>query len=234
MAFIHRPFDSRVVPDQSIDAKRIVVIACEDQNVQPTYFNYLKEIFDIPTVTELTVLPCIDGKSSILHVCENLNEFVLKQSEIYGFEEKDEFWIVIDREDPEHNIDCEQLSKYLEECCSHTNNFKIGLTNPLFELWLLLHVDDLKNHNLQDLLENKKPNVKAKKRYIDKKLSEILNGFNKKRSSIGKTIEKILTEANLQKAIEQEKALENNPLAMLQNNRLGSNIGTLVQSILTP
>jgi hypothetical protein len=63
---------------------------------------------------------------------------------------QDIFCIVIDR-DQHSNID---------ECIQHCNekNYKVFLTNPCFEFWLLLHLmDDVINkYNCEDLFKNKK------------------------------------------------------------------------------
>lgn len=229
MAFIKRDFDTRISIAKDIEPKKVIVIACEDENVQPTYFNIIKEVFKIPTITEVYILPCINGKSAPEHLCNNLKKYIDENKNKYDFDERDEFWIVIDRESPTH-VCHEKLLTKLKDCEDFGNNFKVGVTNPLFELWLLLHVDDLSNYNQAELFENKK--VSISKRFIDKKLSELLAGYSKEKRKINKIMRKIVNKSNIQKAIKQEGQIENDFNKIISNQNLGSNIGILVQSIL--
>lgn len=232
MAFVKRDFDSRISVEEKKEPKRFIVIACEDENVQPAYFNAIKDELDIQIITEITILPCVNGKSAVEHICTNLNEYVISQNEKYDFEENDAFWIVIDRENPK-NVCHKILLKKLADCEEIGNNFKVGITNPLFELWLLLHVGDLSNYNIDELLENNRTGTSKKsKRFIDKKLSELLGGYNKERNKIIKTMKKIVTADNIQKAIEQERQIENDSIKIISNHSLGSNIGTLVHTMI--
>lgn len=233
MAFVKRDFNSRISVEEKKEPKRFIVIACEDENVQPAYFNAIKDELDIQIITEITILPCVNGKSAVEHICTNLNEYVISQNEKYDFEENDAFWIVIDRENPK-NVCHEILLKKLSDCEEIGNNFKVGVTNPLFELWLLLHIGDLSNYNIDELLENNRTGTSKKsKRFIDKKLSELLGGYNKERNKIIKTMKKIVTADNIQKAIEQERQIENDSIKIISNHSLGSNIGTLVHTMIT-
>lgn len=233
MTFIKRDFDKRVTVEEKIEPKKVVVIACEDANVQPAYFNAIKERLKIPTITEITVLPCVDGRSAVEHVCANLKEYIEKQKLLYDFDERDQFWIVIDRESPKnicHNI----LLTKLRDCEEIGTSFNVGVVNPLFELWLLLHVTDLSQYNPNELLRNERTGVsKNSKRFIDKKLSELLGGYSKERKKILKTMEKIVTFENVHKAIKREKLIENDFMKIITTNNLGCNIGLLVRALMT-
>jgi len=232
MAFIKRDFSNRISIEKQVEPKRFIVIACEDENVQPAYFNAIKDKLNIPTITEIEVLPCIDHKSAVEHICSNLKEYIVTQNEKYEFEDNDEFWIIIDRESPT-NVCHKILLDKLSDCEDIGSSFNVGVTNPLFELWLLLHVDELSNYDQNDLLKNERTGISPKsKRFIDKKLSELLCGYNKNKKKIFKTMEKIVTIENIQRAIAQEKLIKNDFNQIISNNKLGSNIGTLVESII--
>lgn len=232
MAFVKREFTTRISVAEKVEPKRIIVVACEDENVQPAYFNAIKYNLNIPTITEIAVLPCVNGKSAVEHVCANLKKYIEEQKTLYDFDARDEFWIVIDRESPK-NVCHQILLDKLSDCDDIGSNFNIGVTNPLFELWLLLHVGDLSNYNQDELLKNERTGTSTNsKRFIDKKLSELLGGYNKHKGKIAKTMSKIVTIENIQKAIEKEKFIENIDVKIISNNKLGSNIGTLVNSIL--
>jgi hypothetical protein len=59
----------------------------------------------------------------------------------YRFKDTDEFWLIIDRDDWEeihnHNFD------KLVDDCKKENNFFLAMSNPCFEIWLILHLKDI-------------------------------------------------------------------------------------------
>lgn len=232
MAFIKRDFDNRITLEEKVEPKRVIVIACEDENVQPAYFNAIKDKLEIATITEVSILPCVNGRSAVEHICSNLNQYIEDQSAKYDFDENDEFWIVIDRESPK-NVCHKILLEKLSSCEEISSNFRVGVANPLFELWLLLHVADLESYDKTVLLGNLRTGTSShSKRYIDKELSDLLGGYNKKKKTIAKVMDIIVTNKNIKKAFEQEKLIENDPKKIIANHDLGSNIGTLVLTIL--
>lgn len=101
-----------------------------------------------------------------------------------------------------------------------------AVTNPCFEIWLMLH----KENSLQDyilpnyskLLLNSK--VSAKHTEASKMCSDLLH-FNSKRNVYFKDFRK-----SLMVAIQQELSIEQDIYNMI--GRLGSNIGSIIQSIL--
>lgn len=72
---------------------------------------------------------------------------------------------------PENN----QYEYVLNKC--REKKFGFYLTNPCFEFWLLLHFDDVKELNKQQLLDN--PKITAKRRYTEQELRKRLNGYTK-------------------------------------------------------
>ena len=109
-----------------------------------------------------------------------------------------------------------------DRLCKKSN---IAMTNPLFEFWLLLHVDDITKYDNEILYINDWITSSKNRRYIDKQLSNILaNGYNKKNFN-----KEIVTKDNIDRALEQEKLFENNIEKIMDN--LGSNIGDLIRNI---
>lgn len=112
----------------------LIIIATEGEKTEPRYFtmNCFKENKKI----QVQVIPAIDGKSSPLDVLDRLHEFAKE----YQFGEGDQFWLVIDKDRWPNT----QLYELIELC--QDQNYQIALSNPCFELWLLLHfrkVDEL-------------------------------------------------------------------------------------------
>lgn len=101
----------------------------------------------------------------------------------------------------------------------------LAVTNPSFELFLLLHYTDafesIINPNEKLIYENRK---KGKRRYIDKLFSETSNMNSKSNSKIGELVHSIDT------AIEQEKKI--NQDITLSTEMITSNIGNVIAGIL--
>ena len=98
----------------------------------------------------------------------------------YRFKPTDEFWLLIDRDNWEeihhHNFDT------LVQDCQKERNFFLAMSNPCFEIWLLLHfveIQSLSDTEKQSIFMNKK--ISNKKNYIDQILSNYTGrGYNKR------------------------------------------------------
>lgn len=222
MGFKEKSFGSSVYNEETVEPKKAMILSCEGNNTEPEYFEALKEELKehIPVLLEIEIVPKNGSGSQPKFIVENMDRYI----EQYDLKEDyDEMWIVIDRESDEPH-----RKGLIEEIIPQCNEkkYQIAITNPLFEFWLLLHVDDISNHNKQNLFENKWETEAKNRRYIDKQLSEILSGFNKK---AGKFPKKMITIENVKRAIAQEKQFKNNIEDILDD--LGSNIGSLIQKI---
>jgi RloB-like protein len=129
-----RPLDreAKFVRDASL-----VVIASEDRYAVRQYFDFFES-----TRIQFRVLETPDGKSAPEHVLERINEY-LKNFEIG---EGDTFWIVCDCDhwaEPNH---IQNLTHVLREC--RKKRVKVALSNPCFDLWLLLHFADFPAENM--------------------------------------------------------------------------------------
>lgn len=101
-----------------------------------------------------------------------------------------------------------------------------AVTNPSFELFLLLHYDDAYNKYIKckkkEIFENKK--VTKKRKFIDKYFSSVSEMNPKKNMKIGDLAEKV------RNAIKEEKNLNQNiDLAL---NEITSNVGKIIQEII--
>ncbi len=105
----------------------------------------------------------------------------------------------------------------------------MALSNPNFELWLLLHLKDLAEYSpeqLNDLFNSKK--INASKNIFEIELSGLLEGYNKSKYAI----EKILP--YMQLAIERARILDNRPEDRWIEGKLGTRVRVyrLVEKIL--
>ncbi len=81
------------------------------------------------------VIKKLDDNSSPDIVLGQLNEF----AEEYNLDEKDELWMVIDRD---YQSWTEKTIKLIAQKCHQNKGYFLALSNPAFELWLLLHFID--------------------------------------------------------------------------------------------
>jgi hypothetical protein len=117
---------------------RVFVVATDDTDAPKQYFEQLS----LPRV-KVVVLPTLRGSglSSPVHVVDRLKgafEEVQKKNQV---QEGDEFWVFIDTD---HHF----LGNHLEGTLTALRTarqvgFEIAVSNPCFELWLLLHHVDV-------------------------------------------------------------------------------------------
>ena len=243
MGFKSRDLQSTVkVSDTPV--KKFIIIICEGEKTEFQYFSGLEKL-ELP-VKNLIILEPIKHASAPTRLA---NSYVQRKEEIRQKKEEkeivayiektakqakenksfkdnyDSVWIVVDRETQENKIvNIERAQKICDE-----KNYNMALTNPTFEFWLLLHIVDISQYDtnrLNEIAENKKINKKKKKRFLEKKLSEILGGYNKSelKQEDFISLEKILF------ALKQEEfiAIEINDI----KKNIGSNIGKLIHEII--
>jgi len=139
MSKIRKPFIRRT---GFRDAK-LIVIASEGQKTEKMYFNDLKDEYARSSL-HVEVLERFVSASSPSHVLACLNKFKTK----YRLRRDDELWMVIDIDRwTEQN-----LSDVAGKC--RDKGFLIAVSNPCFELWLLLHLDCMSSNNLDTPLSD--------------------------------------------------------------------------------
>jgi hypothetical protein len=123
-----RPLDRKANPVR--DAS-LVVIASEDRYAVRQYFDFFQS-----TRIQFKVLETQDGRSAPAHVLNRLSEYL----EEFEIGEGDSFWLVCDCDhwvEPNH---IQNLTQVLRQC--RQKDIEVALSNPCFDLWLLLHFTD--------------------------------------------------------------------------------------------
>ena len=113
---------------QFVRAARIFVIAVEGEKTEAQYFSLFTS-----TRVRVEVLPAgPKGLSAPKQVLERLVKF----EEQFNLGKDDERWLVI-------NVD-RQRSQFLDEVTqvARKSGYSLAVSNPCFELWLLLHFQD--------------------------------------------------------------------------------------------
>ena len=109
----------------------LVVIASEDRYAVKQYFDLFKS-----TQIQFRVLETEDGKSSPEQVMTRLDQFMRD----YDFGEGDQFWFVSDTDHWVESNHIQNLVEVVRQC--RQKGIQVALSNPCFELWLLLHFAD--------------------------------------------------------------------------------------------
>ena len=106
----------------------LLVVASEDKYAVEQYFARFKT-----RRVKILVAPTEDCRSSPQDVLDRLDAF-LKE---YVTEENDTFWLCIDRD----RWDESSLARVLRTCL--TRGYNIAISCPCFELWILLHFENV-------------------------------------------------------------------------------------------
>lgn len=126
--------------------------------------------------------------------------------------------MVIDRD--RESFTEKQYDEVISFC--NKNNVNLYVSNPNFELWLLMHFDEIENEDNNVLFENKKVNNSGR-RYIERRLHNIC-GYRKNYVPFDKLHNKI------KDAIKREKNYCEDIIKL--KDALGTNIGILVEKII--
>ena len=142
------------------DAK-LVVIATEGQKTETQYFEDFKEYYQTKRI-HVEVLRRNTSASSPRHVFSELNKF---KSE-YKLVGDDELWMVIDRD--------QWTEAHLSDVASHCRkkSFYLAISNPCFEVWLLLHIKDPAEYSSEEL------DKFSHKAALETELRSILGSYN--------------------------------------------------------
>lgn len=119
--------DNGVVRDASL-----IIVACEDTYAPRQYFARFRT-----RRVQFLILPPVENRSAPEHVLARLDEYKARTAT----EENDQFWLCIDTDrwaEPNH---IHNLVQVLQQCRS--KGYRIAMSNPCFDLWLLLHFIDL-------------------------------------------------------------------------------------------
>ena len=88
----------------------------------------------------------------------------------------DQLWILSDVD----RWETEELSEVAEKC--NQKNYKFAVSNPCFEIWLLLHRKSIEEYSFQEIIElrkNKKSTTKNSKTRLEKELTALCGSYNK-------------------------------------------------------
>lgn len=202
----------------SIEKEKIIVLAFEGNETEEIYFEEFKNSDRFNnSLIYLHLLKRLktDTKSAPKHVFKKLKR---EAKDEYNFNDTDELWMIIDTD---RWVDIPEI---INEC-KNLNNMFVAVSNPCFELWLLLHIKNLSEYSEEELsriLENKR--VSNNKKYIDTKIADILGSYNKIK------LKPELYLPHLDLAIEQAKNLDDTQEDF--PSKIGSHVYKVIQKLI--
>lgn len=205
-------------PENKRSAK-LIIITTEGRKTERIYFEALAENFD-STKVHVEVIEKLDNNSNPAAVLEQLNLF----ADEFNLDEEDELWMLIDRDYQSWKI---EMIKSVAQICYQKNGYYLAVSNPAFELWLLLHLVDctkLTHQEKKDLFKNAK--VTRHKTYSEKMLTDLLGGFNKAKYGANNFVPKV------KEAIKNAIKLDVNPKNRWPNY-LGTRVYKLAQNVIS-
>lgn len=142
---------------------KIIFLSCEGSVTEEEYIEVLSQIYDgvkgrVQLISvaedEVHTLPKkrtreqnqVLGKSKPWQLVERINKFKEEKEAKYEFSKypEDEFWIVSDVDDNLDNHETE-FKNAIQEC--DEKGYKYAISNPFFEMWLLLHHDEVREED---------------------------------------------------------------------------------------
>ena len=213
-----------VRPGGHLHPQKFIVIASEDSKTSPKYFSALRDSdkFNESGIIEIIQLPprTHGGNSP-----RDIKKQILDEESDTNFRAGDEFWVVSDRDQWEtiHHID---FDRFADECAKEKNMYW-ALSNPCFELWLLLHCTDLSIFTKTELSE-----IYRNKRITNHKntIEKVLDRFMPKGRGYSKTGSKKLFIPNVEKAILRARSMS--VPGELYPHKLGSDVYKLVEELI--
>jgi len=190
------------------DVKKFICIASEGTKTEPNYFKGLKISLKNPNI-HIKSIARDDTASAPNHVLRKVNEFK-KETRLMS---TDELWLVIDID----RWTTKMLSEIARECLQH--KYFLAVSNPRFELWLLLHLADVSKYKNEEKDKLKKVNG-----HIENRIKEICGSYKKNCLNMEIFRPKIL------KAIKRAKKLDKN-IRNRWPNVLGTHVYKLAESI---
>ncbi|MBV4225347.1 RloB family protein [Parabacteroides distasonis] len=196
-------------------SSRLVVIAAEGRETEKIYFQGLSEKLCSPKV-HVEFLKRNNNNSSP----EFVHEQILNFQKEYNISDDDQLWIVIDRD--KWSI---KSIKIIAQYCIQNPNLFFCLSNPCFELWLLLHKLDINNCTEKEKISSNKKEKKNGETFTKKLLKTILGSYTESKYDVDELLK------TLDIALIRAKSLDTMPKSRWPQ-KMGTRVYRIVESIM--
>lgn len=199
---------------------RLIVIASEGKDTERIYFTALAKEYTNPRV-HVHILERSENEqnnSSPEHVLKQLNDYKSK----YELEADDELWLVVDKDQWKDKM----LSRVATECALEVS-MHMALSNPCFELWLLLHLEDAASLTPEEhmlWMENRRKSKNADP-YLKVRLRQKMGTYHES------SYDAMTLIAHIEDAIKRARALDKTPTDRWPQ-ALGTRVYLLAESVM--
>ncbi len=199
---------------------RLIVIASEGKDTERIYFNALAKEYTNPRV-HVHILERCEGEqnnSSPEHVLKQLNDYKGQ----YDLASDDELWLVIDKDRW-----TEAMLSHVAKECAQDDYLHVALSNPCFELWLLLHLVNatlLTPEEQQQWMGNRRKSKNADT-YLKVRLRQEMGSYHEA------DYDALMLIKHVEVAIERAKTLDKNP-ADRWPQTIGTRVYLLAKSVM--
>ncbi len=197
---------------EGVRSARLVVIASEGRCTESIYFSAVKDKLRAPNV-HVEILSRDTNESSPESVHAQITDFMRQ----YNIEDDDELWIVIDR-DRWH----ERMLSQVAQLCAQNPHLNFCMSNPCFELWLLLHLEDVRKYDeptTTALIANRKSSSGLT--WLKRRMRDLLGSYSESNYEVSRLL------PNVSSAMEIARKLDVNP-----SDRWPQTIGTRVYQLM--
>lgn len=164
-----------------LSAEKYFVLSFEGTVTEKRYFDALRTSNKFNDSGLIETIPLVRRKSDTVGSDPiSVKTMLKKAKEEFNFRPTDEFWVIIDRDDwaDEHHINLEKLV----EDCKAEKNFFVAMSNPCFELWLILHRAELSSFTeAEKEALRKNERISNTKHHVDVVLERLIGHPYKKR-----------------------------------------------------
>ena len=202
---------------EGVKSGRLVVIAAEGRKTENIYFEEMKNFLHASNV-QIKVLQRDTNNSCPEDVYRQIQAFAKE----YNIDVDDQLWVVVDKD----NWKDKMLSNVATKC-SQNKYFNFCVSNPCFELWLILHLEDVEGYTEEkknSLAENKK-HKKNDATWTKNRLRELMKHYSESKYDANELLPTIDT------SIERAQKLDTNKKARWPQ-QIGTRVYRLVSSIL--
>lgn len=199
---------------------RLIVIASEGKDTERIYFTALAKEYTNPRV-HVHILERSENEqnnSNPEHVLKQLNDYKSK----YELEADDELWLVVDKDQWKDKM----LSRVATECALEVS-MHMALSNPCFELWLLLHLEDAASLTPEEhmlWMENRRKSKNADP-YLKVRLRQKMGTYHES------SYDAMTLIAHIEDAIKRARALDKTPTDRWPQT-LGTRVYLLAESVM--
>lgn len=157
---------------------KIIFLSCEGAVTEEEYFKMITEMFDevkskiqfISVMEEaINTLPkfrtqeqIVDiSKSKPLQLVEKIEKFKEVNNDKFDLDKhtEDEFWIIADVDDHTNADNIDDWNKTIALC--ELSNYGYAISNPMFEIWLLIHHVDVNEDDYKYAVTTEQPYNKS-------------------------------------------------------------------------